>query len=196
MPPGSIADYNPTDFPGVTFSKHCAKKDVDDTGDTIVGEGIKLVVPENALESGDKITVELQACLSGRFVLPDNMVLVSPVYRIAPPCVFHRDVTLTIEHFALLERDTDCNDIVFISSPSKPKISEDQAYWKFHVLAAPECRPRSQHGKIKVDHFCLGALAQRLRRGICEAKVTLHWFYNFSYVQVSGISIAPAGTYH
>lgn len=164
MPPGSIADYNPTDFPGVTFSKHCAKKDVDAKGGTIVGEGIKLVVPEHALKPGDKVTVELQACLSGRFVLPDNMALVSPVYRIAPPCAFHRNVTLTIEHFALLERDEDCNDIVFISSPSKPKIKEDQAYWKFHVLAAPECRPRSQHGTIEVNHFCLGALALRPRR--------------------------------
>ena len=168
VPRASVAAFNPTDFPGIVFSKECAKKDVDHKGAVITGEGIRLNVPEYAVQSGDSIPIELQACLDGPFVLPKDTVLVSPVYRIAPPCAFRQAVTLTIEHFAELNSPEDCDDMFFISSPTKPKIRKhkDEAYWKFKVYTKPVCTPRSQHGDVHLSHFCLGALARRLSRGI------------------------------
>lgn len=166
VPLGSIADFNP-EFPGIAFSKSCAEKVVGSNGATVIGEGISLTVPQYAIQPGDSVPIALQACLDGPFILPDDTVLVSPVYRIAPPCVFHQDVTLTIEHFAELETIEDCNEIVFITSPTKPKIRphKEEAYWKFRILdTKPECTPKSQRGNIHLRHFCLGALGRRLTR--------------------------------
>lgn len=166
VPLGSIADFNP-EFPGVALSKYCAEKVVDSNGATITGEGIRLTVPQYAIQPGDSVTIALQACLDGPFVLPDDTVLVSPVYRIAPPCIFRQDVILTIEHFAELETLEDCNEIVFITSPTKPKLRphKEEAYWKFKNLhIKPECKPKSQRGNIYLSHFCLGALGRRLTR--------------------------------
>ena len=150
------------------FSKKCAEKEVDHRGAQVIGEGIKLRVPENALQSGDSVKIELQGCIKGPFVLPRDTVLVSPVYRVAPPFVFHEEVILTIEHFAVLESDEDCDEMVFITSPTKPKIREKtgEAYWKFQVYAKPECVVRSRHGDVHLRHFCLGALGRRSRRGM------------------------------
>ena len=166
MPLGSIADFYP-EFPGVAFSKYCAKQEVDSNGATVMGEGIRLIVPQYAIRPGDSVPIALQACLDGPFILPDGIVLVSPVYRIAPPCAFRQDVILTIEHFAELETLDDCNEIVFITSPTKPKIRphKGEAYWKFKILdIKPKCTPRSHRGNVYLSHFCLAALGRRLTR--------------------------------
>ena len=166
--PASIVAFNP-DFPGVVFSKHCAEMVVDDKGGTVIGEGIQLDIPENAIVSGDSVDIALQGCLGGPFLLPSGITLVSPVYRIAPPCVFRQEVVLTIEHFAQLELARDCEEMVFITSPTKPKIRQKaaQAQWKFRISehARLECELRSQKAKLHLRHFCLGAIGRRKRKG-------------------------------
>ena len=162
---GSIVAFN-MDFPGIVFSKHCAEKIVDSNGATVIGEGIQLDIPEFAIVSGDSVEIALQACLGGPFLLPSDITLASPVYRIAPPCAFRHDVVLTIEHFAQLESASDCEDIVFITSPTKPEIRK-VANWKFHVYdqARLECELRGQKVKLHLRHFCLGAIGRRKRNG-------------------------------
>lgn len=157
--------FNP-DFPGVVFSKHCAEKVVDSKGGTVIGEGIQLDIPENAIVSGDSVEIALQGCLGGPFLLPSDIILASPVYRIAPPCAFRQEVVLTIEHFAQLELARDCEDMVFITSPTKPKIRKT-AQWKFRISeqARLECELRSQKAKLHLRHFCLGAIGRRKRNG-------------------------------
>lgn len=152
------------DFPGVVFSKHCAEKLVDSNGGTVIGEGIQLDIPENAIVPGDSVHIALQGCLGGPFLLPSDITLASPVYRIAPPCAFRCEVVLTIEHFAELESAEDCKDIVFITSPTKPKIHKS-AQWKFRVCdqARLECELRGRKVKLHLRHFCLGAVGRRKR---------------------------------
>ena len=199
VPLASVASFNP-DFPGIVFSKKCVEKRVDHRGATVVGEGIKLRVPENAVQSGDSVNIELQSCIEGPFVLPHDTVLVSPVYRIAPSFVFHEKVMLTIEHFAVLESDEDCDEVVFITSPKKPKIREktDKVDWKFEVYAKSECAVRSQHGDVCLKHFCLGALGRRLRRGkqtdlLILLSVVITTSFN---LQVKSIAIVQPCTHH
>lgn len=163
---GSIVGFL-TDFPGIVFSKHCARRTVGNDGATIKGEGIQLEVPKNALVPGDSIEIELHGCLGGPFILPEDVVLVSPVYRLAPPCAFREDVVLTIEHFGVLESPEDCDEIVFITSPTKPRI-RDQAYWKFCVYNKVQlkCEIGSRYVNLLLRHFCLGGVARRKMRGI------------------------------
>ena len=167
---GSVASFNPTNFPGVVFSKFCAEKEVDCNGGTITGEGIELIVPRNAIKSGDSVKIELQGCLGGPFKFPKDIMPVSPIYRIAPPFVFHQEVTLKMEHFAVLESPDECEEMVFISSPTKPRMRKhkETPYWKFKVFGQLECAPRSRHGVVQLTHFCFGGLGRRrmFRRGM------------------------------
>ena len=168
VPPALYAGFNPTEFPGIVFSKFCAEENVTSKGAIIKGEGIKLSIPEGAIRPGDEVPIALQGCIGGPFVFPDGIVPVSPVYRIAPPCVFHQEVILTIEHFAELQSHEDCEEMVFITCPTKPKIKKrkGEPYWKFRISSAHlDCTPRGQHGDIRLTHFCLGALGRKLGRG-------------------------------
>ena len=154
------------------FSKVCAQKEIDCNGGVVTGEGIELKVPKNAIELGDSVKIELQGCLGGPFKFPKDITPVSPIYRIAPPFVFHQEVTLKMEHFAVLESPDDCKEMVFISSPTKPKMRKHKdtplSYWKFRVLSQPECTPGSRHGLVRLSHFCFGGLGRRIfRRGMC-----------------------------
>ena len=157
-------------FPGIVFSQCFAKEKVDSRGAIIKGEGIKLKIPQNAVRAGESVDIMIQGCLDGPFVLPDETVLVSPVYLFAPPYDFEDDITLTIEHFAKLESDEDCDDVYFVTSPTEPKRAkhgkEEEAYWEFCVYAQPTCIPKSQHGTLHLRHFCLGALARIFKRGM------------------------------
>lgn len=164
-----ITGIQKPEFPGIIFSEHCAKKTVDSKGTTIKGEGIQLKIPENAIEPGKLVDIAIQGCIDGPFVLPDDIVLVSPVYLFTPSHEFLEDVTLTIEHYAELESDEDCGDVYFITSPTKPEIQKDgeeEVHWEFSVYAQPDCTPRGQHAKLYLRHFCLGALAKIFKIGI------------------------------
>ena len=143
---------------------------MDSKGGTITGEGIQLKIPENAIKPGKPVSITIQGCLDGPFVLPDDTVLVSPIYLFAPPRIeFYQDVILTIEHFAELESDEDCSDVYFITSPTEPEVpkdGEEEVHWEFSVYAQPECTPRGRYGKLHLRHFCLGALAKIFRIGM------------------------------
>lgn len=149
------------EFPGVAFSKFSAQQTVDRKGATITGEGVKLFIPEGAVPSTDKVDILLQSCLGGPFVLPDDYVFASPVFLFSPPFAFHREVVLTIEHFACLDTDEDCNEIAFFTSKTKPTISKNEPYWYFHQYGEPKFQRRSRFGTIHLRHFCFGGFGWR-----------------------------------
>ena len=157
------------DFSGVIFSKSCAQQTVDRRGATITGEGIILIVPEGAVPSTDQVVISLQGCLGGPFVPPDDYIFASPVFLISPPFVFHRAVVLRIDHFACLETEEDCGDMIFVSSPTKPTISDrGEATWRFyqyHHYGNPQFNPRSGYGETHLKHFCFAAFARKRKRG-------------------------------
>ena len=172
---------------------------VDSRGAIIKGEGIKLQIPQNAVRAGKTVDIMIQACLDGPFVLQDETVLVSPVYLFAPPYDFEDDVTLTIEHFAELESDEDCDDVYFVTSPTKPKRAkhrkEEKVYWEFSVYAQPQCSPKSQHGTLHLRHFCLGALARIFKRGMYGLYGHFYFFMAIGHSQVSNIGTTPVCTH-
>ena len=158
------------------FSKFCAEQEVDCNGGVIKGEGIELTVAKNAIEPGDSVKIELQGCLGGPFKFPKHITPMSPIYRIAPPFVFHQEVTLKMEHFAVLESPDDCEEMVFISSPTKPKMRKhkETPYWKFRVFGQPECASKSRYGVVRLTHFCFCGLGRRMfKRGMCTCTILL-----------------------
>ena len=117
------------EFPGVAFSKTANEGTLTSLGGEISGTGIQLTIPQGAIPGGDSIDISLKACIGGPFYLPKGYKFVSPVFLAQPPFAFHKEVILEMEIFAELEE----NELVFVTSSSKPEIVEDKAEWKFKV---------------------------------------------------------------
>ena len=150
----------------VVFSEHRVEQTVNWRGATLQGEGIQLVIPENAVKPGDLVTIGLQECLSRNFVIPEEFTLESPIFHISPQYQFQSEVTLVIEHYAYIERESDCADFVFISSPTKPSIqkSTDPFLWQFHPYAKPKFSTDFQCVSVQLKHFCFACLARKRKK--------------------------------
>jgi len=89
--------------------------------------------------------------------MPDGHHLVSPVYLVQPPYAFHKDIMLEVELFAELRKK---EDLLFITSPSKPTMKGEIAEWKFKVGNRKPSQHESRNiGVMKLRHFCLFGLS-------------------------------------
>ncbi len=155
-----MCEFNSTDYPGIVFSKHKKEAEITSEGGVIIGEGIKLTVPPGAVARGNTAKISLQACLGGPFCLPENLAFMSPVYLIGPPFAFHDNLTLSIDLFLKLETQRDCEDVVFVTSPTKKVLNEDDlAQWNFKRFGSPKLTVGERNGEIDLKHFCLAAFA-------------------------------------
>ena len=160
----SINDFK-TEYPGIIFSKEKAEKVITSKGGEIVGEGIKLHVPEGAVKAEDDVKISLQACIGGPFSLPEGMDLVSPVYLIEPPFAFHQSLRLSIDLFIELKTEEDSRDIAFVSSSTKYIHDENnEVHWKFRKYGnSPEFHiggPGCGKGFMDLRHFCFAGFAR------------------------------------
>lgn len=157
----STCSFNPTDYPGVAFSKAVSRQKVTHEGGTIEGEGIRLVIPHRAIPEDDSPTISLQACIGGPFYLPKHLQFVSPVYLAQPPFAFHENVSLSLELFARLESQEDSDKLVFVTSPSKHDVVDKEARWKFEVNHDKEASfdVVKKIGTIELKHFCFFGFA-------------------------------------
>ena len=183
VPPDTRSSYDSTPMEnssdvapvtGMFYSKQYIEKAIDWRGSTLQGEGIQLIIPENAIKPGDVVIIRIQECSSGRFAIPDGLALESPVFHISPSYHFQSEVTLVIEHFACIERITEYEDWVFLSSPTKPTKSKvtDQSgtgtrsSWEFHPHGNLKFSPdNSQQVSVQLKHFCFACLARKKRKG-------------------------------
>ena len=128
---------------------------------TLVGEGIKLMIPHGATAKGTSLKISLRACINGPFELPDNISLASPVFLITPHCNFDSGVILTIEHFINLRSEEDCKNMVFLTctETSKPAVDKDGPYWKLlEHQEKPKCTVASNLGVVNVKSLCFFGL--------------------------------------
>ena len=160
----AIAEDSMSPESAIIFSKFVFRGTIDRGGGIIAGKEIRLVVPVDALPPKRSVEIELQACLSGPFNIPDNVILITPVFRITPHLDFHREVTLTLTHFANIESWKDCEDIVLITSPSEFDAHTKQ--WTFsESRIRPKCIPGEMEATVNLTHFCFMALVRRVVRG-------------------------------
>ena len=106
------------------------------------------------------VTTHIRASLSGEYKLPDNRVLVSEVFWLSldPPVeIFHKKVTLTLQHCAL----DDDSALTFITS------TQDNPPYTFLPLPGGSFS-ESGHGTIDVDHFSpFGLIGTRKSYAFC-----------------------------
>ena len=151
----SVCSFYP-EFPGVAFSKTSNEGILAFNGGEIICTGIKLTIPQGAIRWGESINMSLRTCIGGPFYLPKGYKFVSPVFLAQPSFTFHKDVILKMEIFAEVEKE----DLVFVTSPSKPDIVKDKPEWKFKAATRkPKLNAEKLFGVIHLKHFCFFSFA-------------------------------------
>ena len=113
------------------------------------GYGLKLHVPEGSLPVGmGECKINISASLSGQFELPEDSVLLSPVFWISAPHRFTKPATLEIQHCALRAATTS-SDLSFVSA----KCSQKELPYRFKQLDGGVFTTHSSYGSIQLDHF-------------------------------------------
>ena len=154
------------EFPGIKFSNYYTKETVTFRGGVVKGEGIELQIPGHAIDRDDSVEFTAQGCIDGLFELPDDVSFASPVFVLTPHYEFQKEVTIGMDTFVDLQSYQDWKDMVFLTSPAKPKFDEEsRPYWEFKVNEArPQCVRKSSFVRVQVKHLCLLCFGTR-RRG-------------------------------
>ena len=123
-----------------------------------VGHGFKVHIPAGAIsEERGPVTLCIQASLSGDYQLPDDGVLVSGVYWISlhPPVEkFHKNITVTIQHYASY------NDLT-LSFVTANSTQMTLPYTFKAVSGGSFSQPR--YGTLQVDYFSAMAISGERR---------------------------------
>ena len=163
-------------YPGILFSEGIKKVAVtreEKTIDLVEDVGISLKFPENTLPSTDPpLEVAIQPCFSGSFVLPEDIALASPAYAITPnrEVTFQKDLVVKIQHYANLQTEEDCEDMVFLLASSTPEYKGSIPIYKFKEMkeAKRMFRPGQKQplGEIQLKHFSIIGVGKKIIKKI------------------------------
>ena len=107
------------------------------------GHGFRVYIPAGAVSR--RVTLCIQASLSGDYQLPDDGVLVSGVYWLSlhPHMKLHKKATITLQHGA-----NDDTSISFVTA----RCTQEAMPYTFRKLPKASFS-LSREGTIQVDHF-------------------------------------------
>ena len=147
-------------FPDIRGADIAARTTVEITPDQPldfhwVGYGFKVHIPAGAIRSErGRVTLCIQASLSGDYKLPDDGVLVSGFYWLSlHPHVerFDKKVTISLQHCA----SDDDSSISFVTA----KCTQETLPYTFTPLLPGGSFDVSREGTVLVDHFCAVAVS-------------------------------------
>ena len=158
------------------------------------GYGLKFHIPEGSLPGGaGKCIVHVKASLSGQFQLPEDTVLLSPVFWISAPCKFTKPVTLEIQHCALREDESVLSDLNFVSA----MCSQRDLPYRFKHLDGGVFTMHSSYGSIQLSHFSAKAITGRkrtLRLYCARLYHTIEQIYDWRFCLVITQDLAVCNT--
>ena len=115
--------------------------------------GFQLMVPEGALPPGVTATVAVRAIIGGSFELPKDSELIGAFYWITSTRTFQKEVTVRLQHCAIIESDTECECVKFLIA----KCPQPQLPYKFTVVDG-NFTPHSQFASVSVTEFSIIAV--------------------------------------
>ena len=132
--------------------------------------GIEFDIPSEAVPKDRQLDFSVWPCSAGPFQLPEDYELASPVFLVSPSFQFSCNITLKIYHFYDLKTKEDCDDMVFLSSPSTlSEIDNQKPVYLFKVLGKGMFEPSEDYGQVKLKHFCLCAVGKHRRTSQSKA---------------------------
>ena len=147
--------------PGLIFDEETVIQEVITSREcTLEGMGISVSIPQDSLTSAEEsLALQIYPCFSGPFELPEECESASPAYLIkhSRRVEFQIDVIVKIHHYACLETEEDCDDMVFLSASATPELRETGPVYVFKEIkeAKGVFKPEYQIGEIALRHFCL-----------------------------------------
>ena len=166
-------------YPGILFSEGVKKEFITSDEKTINLEdvGISITFPENSLPSTDPpLEISIQPCFSGPFEMPGGIESVSPAYIIKynRKIMFLKDVILKIRHYANLQTEEDCENMVFLSASSIPEYRGSTPVYVFKEITDAKgwFRPGQEKplGEIQLKHFCIIKIGKKILNWISGGK--------------------------
>ena len=134
----SDAEDIPTSYQGITF--HGDPVEITSSTDTS-DLGISVSSLDNV-----EVSLMVHPCLTGPFKIPDGHEPVSPAYLIRPK----KEVMISIQHYASLQSEKDCEDMVFLSANSTPEYHENKLIYIFKKITAGRFKLKEQKGDIQI----------------------------------------------
>ena len=117
------------------------------------GFGFHLSVPDGAVPSDVTVSLAVKAIVSGQFQLPDNTHLVSSIYWVSASRRFDKEVSVHIEHCAVISSEKEASNYKFIVG----KCSQKNLPYTLKVRDAV-FSPQSRLGTISVRQFSFMAI--------------------------------------
>ena len=113
--------------------------------------GLRIEVPKGAIPAGHTSDLHIKAIIAGNFKLPDDCYFVSGIYQITTSKPFKKNVTLHLQHAAVIESEEEASYFRFYSADS----SNDPPY-EFKEMNGGSFTPHSNSSTIDLQHFsCL-----------------------------------------
>ena len=127
--------------------------------------GITISVPEGTLREEDSTDLLIHPCVSGPFELPAGYEPASPAYLVQPSraATIHKDVTVRMHHYAGLQTEEDCEEMVFVSASPTPLDTQSGPVYRFKEVTGARCvfRLKDPVGEITLRHFCFIRVCRR-----------------------------------
>ena len=166
-----FADVN-TSYPGIFFYNYNIGCKVTASGGEVANladAGISLSFAEGSVHSSEPRSLVVRPCFAGPFKLPDGYVSASPAYliHIGERVTFKKDVILRIQHYASLQTEEDCDNMVFLSASSTPEYEAGfRPIYTFKEIKGAKgvFKVGDQVGEIALRHFCIVKIGDKRGR--------------------------------
>ena len=129
------------------------------------GYGFFIEIPEGAVPPGVTVSVGVKVILAGQFKFPENRQLISAIYWVSSSIEFIKEVSVNIQHCAVVRSEDQCSQFKFIIA----KCSQSQLPYRFHEREGL-FSSHTQYGAIKLKQFSLlGETAPEDTDTLCTA---------------------------
>ena len=114
------------------------------------GYGFFIEIPEGAVPPGVTVSVGVKVILAGQFKFPENRQLISAIYWVSSSIEFIKEVSVNIQHCAVVRSEDQCSQFKFIIA----KCSQSQLPYRFREREGL-FSSHTQYGAIKLKQFSL-----------------------------------------
>ena len=121
------------------------------------GHGFRLTIPAGAVPAGVTISLAVKSILNGEFELPEDCYLVSAIYWIHASQLFNHDVTLHLEHCAVIESEVECSEYQFVAG----RCSQADLPYLLKIREGGVFTQHSYEASISVKQFSFYAVIRR-----------------------------------
>ena len=129
------------------------------------GYGFFIEIPKGAVPPGVTVSVGVKVIPAGQFEFPENRQLISAIYWVSSSIEFIKEVSVNIQHCAVVRSEDQCSQFKFIIA----KCSQSQLPYRFREREGL-FSSHTQYGAIKLKQFSLlGETAPEDTDTLCTA---------------------------